>query len=192
MYDAALYYGERSEHASKILERLGLDQGGYVLATIHRAENTDDPSRLRTIVEGLAAVGRSRPVVLPLHPRTQGVLERAGLLSLATSSLRACPPVGYLDMTALERHAAVIVTDSGGVQKEAYFHRVPCVTLRTETEWVELVDGGWNVLCPPEEAEIIERTVLKRIGSHGASIDPYGAGDAANRIVQRLLAEHRR
>lgn len=191
MYDAALYYGERAEHASTILEGLGLGRGGYVLATIHRAENTDDPSRLRTIVEGLAAVARSRPVVLPLHPRTRGALERAGLLALATSSLRTCPPVGYLDMTALERHASVIVTDSGGVQKEAFFHRVPCVTLRTETEWVELVGGDWNVLCPPEEAGAIERTVLERIGSHGAAIDPYGAGDAASLIVRRLVAEPR-
>ena len=122
-----------------------------------------------------------------MHPRTRGVLASLGLLDETERRLRVLPPIGYLDMAALERHAAVIVTDSGGVQKEAYFHRVPCVTLRTETEWVELVDAGWNVLCDPSDAEAIASTVRARVGTAGAAIEPYGTGDAAERIVAHLL-----
>lgn len=148
MYDAALFYGAKAEKESGILERL---RQGYILATVHRAENTDDPARLRAIFGGLLRVAADIPVVLPVHPRTRSALERENLLREVQRHLRLIDPVGYLDMVMLERHARLIATDSGGVQKEAFFYRVPCVTLRDETEWVELVDLGWNRGCPATE-----------------------------------------
>src|SRR6185369_11044258 len=108
--------------------------------------------RLWALMEGLSAIAAEVPVVLPLHPRTRAVLEREGALAKYGKCLRLLDPVGYLDMVALERHARVVATDSGGVQKEAFFHGVPCVTLRDETEWMELVELGWNRLVPPLDA----------------------------------------
>jgi UDP-GlcNAc3NAcA epimerase len=184
MYDAARYYAAKAIGTSRVLETLGLEAKGYVLATIHRAENTDDRARLTAILEGLGRVSRQLPVLLPLHPRT-----RAALAKLAGSfppGLRLLEPVGYLDMTQLERHAAVIATDSGGVQKEAYFYAVPCVTLRDETEWVELIEAGANVLCPPVDADRISRSVLGAIGRAWSAVGLYGDGDAALKIARRL------
>jgi UDP-GlcNAc3NAcA epimerase len=105
------------------------------------------------------------------------------------STLRLIEPVGYLDMVQLERYAALVATDSGGVQKEAFFHRVPCVTLREETEWVELVEAGWNRLVPPSDAEQVFTAMRTAIGTRGREVSPYGQGDAAERIVQRLTAD---
>ena len=185
MYDAALFYASKAEQTSTILTKLGLERGSYVLATIHRQENTDAPARLRAIIAGLNDVARSMPVVLPLHPRTRRLLDSAGDLD-AGEGLLIVEPVGYLDMVMLERGAAVIATDSGGVQKEAFFHGAPCVTLRDETEWVELVEMGWNRLAPPGQADIAG-TILKAIGQKGESGSPYGDGNAAKRIVTTLL-----
>lgn len=187
MYDAAMHYRTSSAAASEILERLGLATGGFVLATVHRAENTDAPERLRAIVDGLLIVARRMPVVLPLHPRTRAALLRLGLLAEAEERLQVIEPVGYLEMTVLESAAATIVTDSGGVQKEAYFHRVPCVTVRDETEWVELVEHHWNRLQPPTEAAAVAASVLDGVGSRGEETELYGGGRAAQRIVQHLL-----
>lgn len=189
MYDVALHHGARVDANGGLLGRLGLNAGAYVLATVHRAENTDDPRRLAAIVEALEAVAERLPVVWPVHPRTRGVLQRDGRLARLSPGARLIDPVGYLDMVQLERHAAVIATDSGGVQKEAFFHGVPCVTLRDETEWVELLDSGWNRLAPPLSAPAIRDAVLGSIGTRGTDIKPYGAGDAAQRIVQRLCAD---
>ena len=152
MFDAALFYGARLKAATDVLERHDLQQKKFVLATIHRAENTDDPQRLEAIVGGLTALGETTPVVLPLHPRTVGSLKRAGLADRLAAKVRIIEPVGYLEMIVLERNARMIVTDSGGVQKEAFFQGVPCVTLRDETEWVELIETGWNRLAPPTDA----------------------------------------
>ena len=147
MYDTAFYYGSLVGQRSEVLAREEVVSGHYALATVHRAENTDDLTRLRGTMEGLDEVAReTMPVVLPLHPRTRAAIEREGIQPRATQMIE---PVGYLDMVALERHAAVIATDSGGVQKEAYLHGVPCVTLRDETEWVELVELRWNRLVRP-------------------------------------------
>jgi UDP-GlcNAc3NAcA epimerase len=184
MFDAALFYGQRAEERSRVLTDHGLERGGYVLATVHRQENTDDPERLRAIFEAFQTVARERPVVLPLHPRTRARLEEAGLLHL-TQGLTILPPVGYLDMVMLERTAAVIATDSGGVQKEAYFHGVPCVTLREETEWTELVELGWNRLVVPGLRNIAE-VFSAAMDVNGRAGSPYGEGDAAVRIVGRL------
>jgi UDP-GlcNAc3NAcA epimerase len=189
MYDVALHHGARVGASGRVLGALGLAPGGYVLTTVHRAENTDDVLRLTIIVDALEAIAAKLPVVWPLHPRTRGVLQRAGRIDRLAANLRLIDPVGYLDMVQLEKHAAVIATDSGGVQKEAFFYRVPCVTLRNETEWVELVDAGWNRLAPPTSPQAVADAVLDAIGTHGVDVRPYGEGDAALRIVQRLRAD---
>ncbi len=190
MYDAAQFYGERAA-ASAITRELELQPQGYILATIHRAENTDDPARLRAVVTGLAQAAQKLPVVMPLHPRTRAALERNQLIELLTGRVRLVPPVGYLEMIALERGAALVVTDSGGVQKEAYFQRVPCLTLRDETEWVELVEHGWNRLAPPTDGNTIATAILDALARGkptGKDADLYGGGSAAARIVESLLS----
>jgi UDP-GlcNAc3NAcA epimerase len=186
MYDAARYYAEKASTTSHILETLSLSNKGYILATIHRAENTDDRERLAAIIDGLIQVNRQLPVLLPLHPRTRAAMAGLASQGQSQSGLRLVDPVGYLDMTQLERHAAVIATDSGGVQKEAYFHGVPCVTLRDETEWVELITAGANVLCPPLDAQRISRSILDSVGRSWESAKLYGDGDAAQKIARRL------
>ena len=185
MYDAALYYGQKAERVSRVLERLALQPKGYVLVTVHRAENTDDPKRLKAILEGLAQVASEIPVVFPVHPRTRKAIEHYGFEPI-TRPLTLIEPVGYLDMVMLEKHAQLIATDSGGVQKEAFFHRVPCVTLRDETEWVELVEAGWNKLAPPLTSELIYKAIWARIGCLGREVTFYGDGHATEKIVQRL------
>ncbi len=188
MYDAALYYRDKARRTSRILERLGLTPKAYILATIHRAENTDDPARLQAIMQGLAEVSRDIPVVLPLHPRTRAALARLGLDATLPATLRRIPPVGYLDMVRLEENARLIATDSGGVQKEAFFHRVPCVTLRAETEWVELVETGWNVLVDPSTSPSAIHAALRRhMDARGREVALYGEGKAAERIADILL-----
>lgn len=189
MYDVALHHGARVGPGGAALGRLGLQPGAYVLATVHRAENTDDAVRLEVIVGALQAVAARLPVVWPLHPRTRAVLQAAGRLDGLSHSLHLIDPVGYLDMVQLEKHAALIATDSGGVQKEAFFYGVPCVTMRDETEWVELVDAGWNRLAPPRTTAAVAGALLAALGTRGAAVAPYGAGDAAQRIVQRLAAD---
>jgi UDP-GlcNAc3NAcA epimerase len=186
MYDAALYYGAKAEQESHILQKLRLETKSYILATVHRAENTDDRGHLWTIFQGLELIAKKIPVVLPLHPRTRAVLEQEGLLGEASRHVCLIEPVGYLDMVMLEKNAQLIVTDSGGVQKEAFFYQVPCVTLRQETEWVELVELGWNRLIPPLSANEIFTGVKDALGKYGALGHPYGDGHAAEKIVAVL------
>lgn len=179
MYDAALFYGN---HASKPdwFGALPVQVGEFVLATVHRAENTDDPQRLTDILSGLSASGKQ--VILPLHPRT-----RQRILSLdlpVIGNLHLVPPVGYLEMVWLEKNCALIATDSGGVQKEAYFHGKPCVTLRDETEWVELVEAGWNILTgsnPDRIATALASYTLPQLNPF------YGEGDTATKVVEKVL-----
>lgn len=187
MYDTALMFGDLAMRRGAGPESLGLAPMGYVLATIHRQENTDDRARLTAIIDGLAEVAKSMPVLLPLHPRTRKQIDAFGVGCLL-GDVRVVEPLGYLEMVSLQRNAAAIATDSGGVQKEAFFHRVPCITLRDETEWTELVDAGWNRLVVPSDRRLIADTIMAAIGSSGASIKPYGNGDAAQRIVKRLAA----
>lgn len=187
MFDAALYFGDVAEKRGLTAASFDLEPGRYVLSTVHRQENTDDPGRLRVILAGLQAVAAELPVVLPLHPRTRQRIAAAGLEAL-TDGLTLLEPQGYLEMVALERGAAVIATDSGGVQKEAFFHSVPCVTLRDETEWTELVDAGWNRLAPMESGEAIAAAILDTCGNQGDAVEPYGDGDAAGKIVRRLCS----
>jgi UDP-GlcNAc3NAcA epimerase len=186
MYDAALYYAERAAERSTAMQRLRLAPGRYVLATVHRAENTDAPARLHAIMAALGELARQLPVVLPLHPRTRKALSGAAL----DPALRVIDPLGFLDMISLEQHARLIVTDSGGVQKEAFFHGVPCATLRDETEWVELVDAGWNTLLPPHDARGLgERLAALAHAPLPARRDPlYGDGHAGEAIARELAA----
>lgn len=193
MYDAAVLFGRQSEgKVPALLKSMHIPSKGYILATIHRAENTDHLERLGAIFEGLIEVAREIPVVLPLHPRTRKALQGASLLSEVEEKLRVIEPVGYLDMVALEKGAGLVVTDSGGVQKEAFFHKVPCVTLRGETEWIELVELGWNHLADPCSVTAVVNEIRCRFGSqghHDASL--YGGGGAATLIVQALLENGR-
>ncbi|WP_218191715.1 non-hydrolyzing UDP-N-acetylglucosamine 2-epimerase [Pseudomonas sp. B28(2017)] len=186
MYDVALFYSERAKVQSRIKEQLGLEDNVYALATCHRAENTDDPKRLGEIMAGLAEISQELPVVLPLHPRTRKLLEDHGL-SRHLNSLTVVEPLAFLDMIALEQSARVILTDSGGVQKEAFFYGVPCITMRDETEWLETVELGWNTLVGASHQKIIDafremRTVRKDILEK-----PYGDGQASQQVLSRLL-----
>lgn len=169
MYDAVIYAADRARRSSDVLERLALSEQSYAVATAHRAENTDTAEALGRVISYLEK--QEMPVVLPLHPRTRLATERHGL---CFSSVRVIPPLGYLDMTHLVANARVVLTDSGGLQKEAYFHRVPCVTLRDETEWVETIAAGWNRLWTVEEY------------APRNAISEYGDGHASVAIVEVL------
>jgi UDP-GlcNAc3NAcA epimerase len=187
MYDAALMMSDIARANSTIVQDLGLVEKEYFLATVHRAENTDDEARLRAIFGALMTVAERYPVVVPLHPRTRAALDHAGLLSTVCQRLRVLEPVGFFDMVRLEMGAHAIASDSGGVQKEAFFHRVPCFILRNETEWVELVAAGWNTLVPPTDAATIAATMLATRSSSRAEVSPYGRGDASQIIARELL-----
>jgi len=176
MVDIALTFAPRARLHTEPLERLGLAPGDYLLATAHRAGNVDDPVRLTALVELLC--GLPGPVVLPLHPRTESRLRAARLLECLKENVRVVPPLGYLAFTALLCHARAILTDSGGVQKEAYLAGVPCVTLRDTTEWVETVESGWNSLVDLDldaAKEALERRPPADRPAH------YGDGRAGER-----------
>jgi len=188
MFDIALYWRDRARARSKILDALGLAEQRFALATCHRAENTDDPARLGAIVSALVEINRQLPVVLPLHPRTRKRLQEHGLLS-ALDALKLIDPVPFLDMIALEQAAQVILTDSGGVQKEAFFYQVPCITLRDETEWVETVELGWNRLTGANQTHILAAFANTRHQRPARpQMAPYGNGNASQLILETLLA----
>jgi len=174
MYDTTLAMMERARRSSTIIGDLGLTPGEYDVATVHRAENTDEPSKLAEIISYLIDMTRERPIVFPIHPRTRRAVERT---KIDLSSLQTIDPVGFLDMTALLANCSRVLTDSGGLQKEAYFHRKPCVTLRDATEWVETVEFGWNRLWRGPDYK------------SRRDIEVYGDGHAADRIVQVLCTE---
>lgn len=186
MYDCALQMASVAERRSQALETFGVKPGEFVLCTVHRANNTDDPQRLQMLMEGLDLLARHLPVILPLHPRTRARVAALGFQA-ASSGFHIVDPVGYIDMVRLERAAALIVTDSGGVQREAFFHKVPCVTFRDETEWTELVDSGWNVLAPLDDAGRFKDICLSRVGSRGDDTEHYGHGDAGIKIAEALV-----
>ncbi len=171
MFDVTLASTDIAERRSRIIETLGLAPHAYAVSTVHRAENTDDRARLEAVMAWLEAAARQTPVVMPVHPRTRQQLAR---WSIRPANVRLIDPLGYLDMTRLVHHAAAVFTDSGGLQKEAYFHRVPCVTLRDETEWLETIEAGWNRLW-------MEPDYRPR-----RDIADYGKGDAAQAITEIL------
>ncbi len=186
MYDVSLHFSDIASRRQDFLAGLGVAPKSYVLATCHRAENTNDPARLAGIVHGLAAVAKSRPVIFPLHPRTKVKIQEYGLLQVL-EEVSVIEPVPYFEMIALEMNAEVVVTDSGGVQKEAFFYRVPCVTTRDETEWVETVESGWNVLVGSDANKIVD-AVVRHAQRVKLDISPYGQGDAAERILDVLIS----
>lgn len=183
MYDAVLQFAEVARARSTILRRLELEPCGYVLATVHRPYNTDFAENLRGILHAFLEV--NEPVVFPVHPRTrQKIAELDGTIDLRGTNLNMIEPVGYLDMLVLEQNAKMILTDSGGMQKEAYFFGVPCVTLRPETEWVETLTSGWNVLAGAGATNL--RSALDSLSASGERPAFYGQGNAALEIIAAL------
>jgi UDP-N-acetylglucosamine 2-epimerase len=182
MADVSLAFREIAAERSTILADLGLEAGSYLVVTAHRAGNVDDADRLERLVALLEAL--PRPVVFPVHPRTRARLEAAGLLD-RLDGVTLVPPLGYLDFLELARHARAILTDSGGVQKEAYLLGVPCVTLRDTTEWVETVDAGWNVLVDLDREAAL--AALERTPPPDRP-ELYGGGRAAERVRDAVSA----
>jgi UDP-N-acetylglucosamine 2-epimerase len=188
MFDNYMFFKSLAMQQSNIMKDLDIRPKEYCLATVHRQENTDDGERLYDIFRALDEISRQYyPVILPMHPRTRNALEKLHLTTESLSNIVLIDPVDYLDMICLQVHADVILTDSGGVQKEAYFAGVPCVTLREETEWVETVDAGVNVLCGSDEREII--TAYSKACRTKVSLRDglYGDGKAGTAIIQSLI-----
>jgi UDP-GlcNAc3NAcA epimerase len=192
MYDSILYYSKIAEKKSSILKSMGLftpnsefKTPNYYLATLHRAENTDDSKRLKPILKALNEIAKDTPIILPLHPRTKKMMKVYHLFP-KSQCIKLIEPVSYFDMLVLEKNARAILTDSGGIQKEAYWLKVPCFTLRDETEWVETVKSGWNTLVGTEAERIVgevshkKRKVLPKIRA-------FGDGRASQKIIQILM-----
>jgi UDP-N-acetylglucosamine 2-epimerase len=196
MYDSILYYSKMAEKKSSIIKDLDLclstpnselQTQNYYLATVHRAENTDDPKRLKSILKALNEIGRNTPAVLPLHPRTKKMMEVHHLFR-GFKNIKFIEPLSYFDMLKLEKNAIGILTDSGGIQKEAYWLRVPCFTLREETEWVETINSGWNVLTGTEVKRILREVGrLEKRKRHPEGNKIFGDGKAGEKIVQILI-----
>lgn len=182
MYDAIRWAREVACDTSDVLARLGLRDGEFILATVHRAGNTDDPNRLRAIIDGLS--NAPMPVIFPVHPRTEPQLREYGLWQQTAAELEVIDPVGYLDFVQLLDASHRVATDSGGVQKEAFYLDTPCVTLRDETEWVETVESGWNVLVGADRDRIEAELRFRRHPEEKPT--PYGDGTAAEAIISEL------
>lgn len=183
MQDAALFYEPRSASQSSILKDHGLEKNAFLLATIHRAENTNKVEKLSAIVNGLNQLARSFKIVLPLHPRTKNFLEKYGL----KLNFQPIAPVGYLDMIQLIANSKMVLTDSGGLQKEAYFFEKFCLTLRDQTEWTELVDHGYNQLAPASVEAIVEGVNYFSAKTFENHSELYGGGKASEKICEILL-----
>lgn len=188
MCDVARSYRERGSQGETWLKKLGLRPGDYVLVTIHRASNTDDPVRLQWIMDSLAEIAQECPVVFPVHPRTRQALDRLSHSRELPTSVKLIDPVGYLEMLALENGATLIVTDSGGVQKEAYFCQVPCLIVRDETEWTELVEYGYSRLVGNESESFLPAFHEMLSKKFDWSTNLYGDGQAAHKIIHALAS----
>ena len=189
MYDVARLVIDAPDRRTDIVDRLGLAEANYAVSTLHRQETTDNPARLAAIVEALADLAGTMPVVLPMHPRTRKTIANHPEIASALPALTIVEPLGFFDMATLLAGARLAVTDSGGLQKEAFFHRVPCVTVRDETEWVELVELGWNRLPKTMNLEGVANAIAMALAAPpGENARPYGDGKAVNRILETLLA----
>lgn len=186
MYDAVLQFSEIASKKSAMLGDLGLDPKGFYLATIHRPYNTDVYESLSNIFSAFAEM--DLPVVFPVHPRTRQKISShfPDLAADANNNIKMIKPLGYLDMLALMQDARIILTDSGGIQKEAFFLGVPCVTLRPETEWVETVEAGWNILTGSDKAAILDAVLRKSWPARASAETLFGDGKASQKIVQVL------
>jgi UDP-GlcNAc3NAcA epimerase len=184
MQDAAEFYAMTSESKSTLVRDLKLETGKFALVTLHRAENTDDPQRLNSIVAGLSEINKSCPVVIPLHPRTKNKLETFGI----DLPLTVIDPVGYFDMIELLKNCQFVATDSGGLQKEAFFFKKPCITMRDETEWVELVNGGYNSIVGSDATKLVNAFKALQSMDCDFSVDLYGGGNACQNIVNLIFS----
>jgi len=181
MQDAAMYYAAKAEQKSDILAKINLPN--FVLATIHRQENTDSPENIKDIVQGLNAINQQTPVVVPIHPRTRNILAQMNI----TPEFKLIDPVGYFDMIMLLKSCELVITDSGGVQKEAFFFAKHCITLREQTEWIELVDNGFNILVGCNALKLKNAFDYFKTKTSDFSIDLYGKGQAAERAARMIL-----
>lgn len=181
MYDAILYFKSLYER-STILDQLGISAGEYVLVTVHRASNTDNIQNIQAILAGLNDSGKR--CIFPVHPRTRKVIQDNRLTTGGYPNISFIQPLGYLDFMAAAAHAAAMVTDSGGVQKEAYWHGIPCITVRTETEWIETVEAGWNIITGTDSTKITE--AINTFKPAGNRPEYFGNGHAARKIVQAI------
>lgn len=184
MLDVVLHYKSKASELLS-LKKWGLKEKNYLLCTIHRAENTDSENRLRSIFTALHEISGKIQVVLPMHPRTRIKIEEMGLRSLL-ENLSIIDPVSYLEMQRLQMDASLIMTDSGGIQKEAYFHQVPCITLRDETEWTETVESGWNILAGADQGIILQQ-FENYMSEERDYPSLFGDGDSSEKIVGRLM-----
>jgi UDP-GlcNAc3NAcA epimerase len=180
MQDAALYYAEKAEMKSDILKTI--NQPKFVLGTIHRQENTDSIEKLTNIVAGLNEINRQIPVVVPIHPRTRNILKQQNIIP----EFKMIEPVGYFDMIMLLKNSEIVITDSGGVQKEAFFFGKHCIILREQTEWVELVENGFNILVGSDSLKLAQAFEYFKTKRSDFSIDLYGKGQAAERAAQYI------
>lgn len=187
MLDAAIHYGKIAEVQSDIINSLSLAEAKYALCTLHRAENVDDSRALAWIVNGLSELSNCMTVVLPLHPRTRMRLNEFSLFEKLNSKIKILDPLGFLDILALQKSASVIVTDSGGMQKEAFFQKKPCVTVRTETEWIELLTGGHNRLAIPQKDSILSKVDDALATNLDWSLNLYGDGNCSQTIVEVMI-----
>jgi UDP-GlcNAc3NAcA epimerase len=185
MYDSVLCHAKTARERSRIVADLGLAGGSFAVVTLHRAENTDDAARLGMLVAGLEELAADLPVVIPAHPRLAKMMEAQGL---AFRRVRRIDPLGYLDMIALVAQARVVLTDSGGLQKEAAFLDVPCLTLREETEWVELVELGWNSIVPPGPHMRLREAVDDACTKTRAPLAAAFGNGAAGRAIAAVIA----
>lgn len=185
MYDATLYYRDKAKRPHSINDI----KNEFILCTIHRAENTDDLTRLTRIIDALNVIALQHTIILPVHPRTAGVIKKMPEIQLH-ANVRIIEPVGFLEMHWLLQNCMIVMTDSGGVQKEAFFHGKPCITLRDETEWVELVEAGVNKLAPPDTADIpaiLGEMIGKTINE---SLNLYGKGDTGKRLLEIIMSNN--
>jgi UDP-GlcNAc3NAcA epimerase len=187
MYDAVLHYEKKSKGFKYLYAKYGIKKNQFILATVHRAENTNNAIRLKNIIQALNNVSYENEVILPLHPRTKKFLKTHNI-SFVSDKLKIIEPVGYLEMIFLEANSKLIVTDSGGVQKEAYFFQKPCLTLRDETEWVELIESGCNKLTSPDSQNVIVNNIRSFYNfKFNNSSNFYGHGHAASKIANIIV-----
>ena len=182
MQDAAIFYAAKAEEKSNVLKSINLSR--YILATIHRQENTDSPENLQNIITGLNEINRQIPVVVPIHPRTRNILAQLNIVP----AFKLIDPVGYFDMIVLLKNCEMVITDSGGVQKEAFFFGKHCITMREQTEWVELVENGFNTLTGSDAEKIVTAYEQTKQKKSDFSINLYGKGQAAEVAAKEIFS----